>query len=373
MQKVLSILTLLFYFSTTHAYMDITDFTSQGLFLHGWTFAHCPEHLLKDPEGCSSWVIVKKDGERDCVLEKGTDFYLYPLMYVDHKLTERLGNDIYLLPQIKPYGCDHATCSKCGEQVRLRSGMEILSDVEGYAICGSGKCGCLDEFINAVDDEELFDEMIENYWHFCGKPSISSEYFDESFATKNFDRLCKQIAYVKENPSCKCFWSESQGLMQEIIEYVYSNFRDNFNTSLFMYLQKKKEAVAYETLKEILYGDRKLGEHLCFCFSYADIEESLNEFDPTVYNRFYHNIMITKENYENWKNRILKEVREDYLALCKKCYKKHPHPRVAKEIEELLALEENPMDDVRTDNVGRAFPSHFQYKAFPHKLERLKE
>ena len=341
--------------SPLHAYIDKTTFPEQGVILHAWDFAFCPDHLISDPEGCSSWVVYEKEGQKECVLEKECAYYLYPYCFIDKNLTQQLATDIHLIPKIRWFGCDHGTCDICGEQVRLS--MSLGEDRLGAA--SQYKCGCFEDFINDYDEEERVNEMLEYHWHFCGKPTICPEYFDESFAQQNFARLVTQIEYAKENPTCKCFWSESQGDMQNIISTIYCDFWYTFDEYWYPFYEKM-EMSRYEALKEILFADRKLGEHLCFCFSYTDIEEALNNFNPLVYNDFSSSTKVTIDRYEEWKTEILKQIQHDYLALCKKCYELHPHPRVEKEISALSQLVEKqePEDQTCARNSSKSEGKH---------------
>jgi len=326
----------------------------QQSYLYSWQFPFCSKHLVEDPEGCSSWVMEEKDGKKECVLEENTDFYLFPYSYIDRNLIDQLGNDIFLIPSGDWCGCAHGKCNQCGEQLRLSVS---ISEKRGTIEAGY-KCGCLTDFINPEDNEDLLEDFENNHWEFCGNPVVCNEYFDKYCSSLKFERLKRQIEYSKENPSCNCFWSEYSRKMHKIVSSIVWDIWELFD-GFYEIAYSGSEEDEHRIVKEMFYADRKFLEHMFFCFSFDDIEESLNEFDPLVYNLYYKYTNVTLEKYEKWKTRMLNRARVAYLELCKECYSKHPHPRVSKEIEELTKLEdqENDEETYLSPSSNRSFES----------------
>ena len=300
-------------------YASVTPKIHQGI----WP-DFCLKHLQDEPEGCSAWSEYKSGGlQLDFLIEGHSE------AQVDKELIDRVRHLSHLIPQRRQGNkrrCDYAYCPNCSQTV-IR-GVSYYedddddddgNDVYSYIYFPVYKCGCTGQWWLDLDD--LWNEECDIYdgWQFCNAPTIYHGYFDWHHQTY-FRHLQNFLLYEKENPSCSCYWPQSDSSAKEISDFAYTKLKQAFEDSN---LEVARSTFTPYLTKRSLHGFLSgLLTHTFFYSQYRDIlldldQHSLKELSANNY-LLIHNQLIDVED----------SIQRPFLKLYNQCLQKHPHPKI---------------------------------------------
>lgn len=315
-----------------------------------WSFEgwpnFCIHHLIADPEGCSSWIIVQDRDEKKYQLEEEGDYFLYPDAFVDRQLIEQAQDYLYLVSNIPGDRCNYAHCEQCGKRIFRSMRLlkeEVVDEAEGF----HGEmimpqcfftCECLDDFINLKNPSEA-ERKIISHWKFCREPTVFYPYFEKHLST-HFSRFKNFLLYCAENADCQCYWFESSKKADEIKNVILDEIIDFFNACFMRYyhVEDLKEEDEKKIWKDQEYPLRKLLECVIPNMFFSELIRDIVDFDFSVFCKTaYHkqeiiDLQDIQEESVEFIHRLVGRITPLYLELYQKCYEKHPHPKIAEEI-----------------------------------------
>lgn len=318
-------------------YASVTPKIHQGI----WP-DFCLMHLQDDPEGCSAW---SEDNSGRLQL----DFLIdgYSEAQTDRELIDRLRHLSHLIPQRKQGNkrhCDYAYCPNCAQTV-IR-GVSCYEDEDEYDdendICyyiyfPVYKCGCTGKWWLDLDDLEDEDNDIYEGWQFCHAPTIYHGYFDWHHQTY-VQHLQNFLLYEKENPSCSCYWPQSDSNAKEVSDFAYTKLKQVFEASnLDTAWSTFTPYITERSLHGFLSG---LLTHTFFYSQYRDIlldleQHSFKELPANDY-LLVHNQLIAVEE----------SIQRPFLKLYNQCLQKHPHPKIYYERGMVLFRQGDTLDSL---------------------------
>ncbi len=325
-----------------HDQNDETEWSYEG-----WP-NFCCHHLTTDPQRCSSWVIVGEGKEKRYQLEEDGEYFLYPDAYVDPQLIEQVKGHLHLIPNVPGDHCNYAQCGVCGQSVlrSMRILIEEVSKEDGYPFYGEliyprcfYTCACLDDFVDLKNLTEEHKTIVSN-WVFCRKPTILYPYFEKHLSSK-FSNFKNALEYFSENTGCQCYWLECSNLATEINDEIYEVANDFFNKVFFWnYSLEGLDSEDEKKLwKEEQYPFRKLEECIISDMFFSDFIQDILNFDYSVFCKtVIHGQKIIdlediKEESVRFVHELVDRIKPLFLELYQTCYNKHPHQKIASEID----------------------------------------
>ncbi len=303
----------------SEVYASITPKIHQGIWPN-----FCLKHLQDDPEGCSAWSEDSSESlQLDFLIEGHSE------AQIDRELIERLRHLSHLIPQRKQGDnryCDYAYCPNCSQTVirgisyyEDEDEDEEGNDFYSYIYFPVYKCGCTGQWW--LDVDELWNEECDIYegWQFCYAPTIYHGYFDWHHQTY-FHHSQNFLLYQKENPSCSCYWPQSDSCAKEVSDYAYTKLTQAFETSN---LDTARSTFTPYLSERSLHGFLSgLLTHTFFYSQYRDIlfdldQHSFKELSANDY-PLVHNQLIDVEE----------SIQGPFLKLYNQCLQQHPHPKI---------------------------------------------
>ncbi len=303
---------------------------------------------------CASLIALHRDYD-------GEDGGWYKNFCTDHCYLPHHACEILpylsLIPVQEEIQCKNVDCYVC-DKVWIADGIDI-----GYSDDDGSNAAFEKPYWMCECKEEEFEEMLENEpayicmcgrdscycecdifcrfewrptWTQCTKKAIWGGYFSLS-NLKYFRLFRNHLEYVNENKACTCYWPEKSAFAAKMNDkaYIIIN-RLLTETALAKLLED-------EILQQEIHGASKfcdfnirLSDHettralICQCFLYSDYDQVLEELDHVSKNH------LSASDYARVKDDIEKArlyLYSNFITLNRKCYEKHPHPRIAQEIK----------------------------------------
>jgi putative RNase toxin 50 of polymorphic toxin system len=199
----------------------------------GWVNV-CLEHLLKDPENCSSFT-VSSDGKLllEFKHEENANAYFDPVLIQKGALFASL------LPENPQERCDFKFCDKCVKPVirnyveqriplidedESEDGIIVFDDEEDPEIIFCHRCECFTDWKEISVDRTIADQ----YWRSCPNPTIENSYFDW-YNQKYFHFFEQFLTYCEKNSECHCYWPQSSLPAYKINEKLYKKIKHLFD------------------------------------------------------------------------------------------------------------------------------------------------
>lgn len=287
-----------------------------------WPF-FCLNHLVHNPEECSSWQM---DGQNNPKLEfelKGN-----ALAFVDLELFQRIGDRWRLIP-IVGEKCDYGSCTICNDPI-IRS---YIDDNNYYWYQIGYRCSCFKkgewDWIDTFDCEHH--EYCKYYrsfkkktnWNFCEKPSFFPGYFNWSYRTY-FPFFEQFLSYVEKNPSCSCYWPHCDTSADFIsltalvgLEWIV-RFTD-------IEEEIKKSKTPFSPYLRFSYLDEFVRGLIIHAYFYSQYRRIFNDLDQYCRNNLacetYQKIHLKLASIEY-------EILPLFQRLYSECLEQHPHPKI---------------------------------------------
>ncbi|MBS0585276.1 MAG: tetratricopeptide repeat protein [Verrucomicrobia bacterium] len=296
----------------------------------------CKDHLLNESAACSEMPANELFYETDIDQDEDEDenyndfdiFFPFPLsIHIDVSQLENYENNVSFIPNLQSL-CSYVYCSYCKKPVLKGIGI-LNSEWHHNWFIMNHACECSHHFL-FIDSKKSYLTNDSNRWTCCKKPAVPFCYFNKPTAKYSLF-LKHHLKYLKENPSCKCYWPYISKIACAISDLVYDDMQllfqetclsDLVNThSDWIFVSEFSLKNWPKIEKENLL--RALQNQFIFSFFYSNYHTSLIDLCTHVDANSPTSSIELQKLYS-----LIASIRPLFLNLYSNCLEKHPHPKI---------------------------------------------
>lgn len=279
----------------------------------------CLEHLTQNPLECSEQYMDGQGNFYVEFLQTGTSE-----AYFDKEIIAQLLDYQDLIPKSFKK-CNFRFCQNCHAAV-LRK-IKNINDYENEEDCSvvCYKCRCLKRWYNEDDWENNEQEdFVDENWKHCENQTIHSSYFN--IHSKQYISFLEQhLKYVRENPTCSCYWPNFSKIACEISDTFYESFYALIEDTFLIHLVNSEFNVSFPYLVNSTEHGVITGLFL-HSFFYSQYKQILLRIGQWEEMNDLNSIEVSTTLDSLYK--ILDVIRPQFVNLYSQCLKKHPHPKI---------------------------------------------